>query len=321
MAGVAAAAVVSLVWAIIAIGLGPRFGFVDRPDDTDLKVHDKPAVTLGGVGVFLGVHIGMTIGNRFDAWLAIATGGLVILGIVDDRVGLSPRLRLVVQVALAYLIAAFATTGWSSDPIPIVVGIVLVVGTINAVNLFDGLDGLAASSALVAALGIAALAEVRGLNSTFGLILAAALAGFLLLNWHPAKIFLGDNGSYVVGAFLAYGIMRTSPGSIDSRLFVALVLLGVFALDLATTIVRRRMAGRPLFLGDRSHLYDQLRTRGRSVRAVALITAAVEVVYVTISLGIEQVGNGPARLLLVGLVAGLSLVAVGAGGFLRPQED
>jgi len=321
MEGVAAALVVALAWAAVAIPLGPRIGFVDRPDDPSLKAHTRPAVPLGGVGVFLGVHVGMAVEGIFDPGLAAATTGLLLLGLLDDLIRLSPRIRIVVQVILAAIIVVYADGGWSISPVAAIVGIALVVGTVNAVNLFDGLDGLAASSAVVAMLGVAALAEARGLNGVFGLVMAGALVGFLILNWHPAKVFLGDNGSYVVGAFLAYGIMRSSPEPLDSRLAVAAVLLGVFALDLAVTIIRRKLAGAPLFTGDRSHIYDQLRDRGMTVRSVALTMAAVEVGYVAVAIGIEQVRSGPIRLVLVAVAVLVSLLLAWVGGFFTPRTD
>ena len=321
MAGVGVGFLVALVWAVVAIPLGPRIGFVDRPDDPALKAHQRPAVPLGGVGVFLGVTIGMAIEGIFDPGLTVAAGGLLVLGLVDDRISLAPLLRLGVQVVLAFVLVVFADGAWSAEPLAVVIGVVLAVGTINAVNLFDGLDGLAGSSAAVAAIGVAALGEARGLNGTFGLVLAGALVGFLVLNWHPARVFLGDNGSYVVGAFLAYGIMRMSPEPIDSRVAVASVLLGVFALDLVVTIIRRRLAGSPLFAGDRSHVYDQLRDRGWGVRRIAVIVAAVEAIYVVVALGIEQVRSGPGRLLLVAVAAAVSLLLAWLGGFFTPNVD
>jgi UDP-GlcNAc:undecaprenyl-phosphate GlcNAc-1-phosphate transferase len=321
MAGVGTAFVVALVWGVVAIPLGPRIGFVDRPDDPTLKVHQRAAVPLGGIGVFLGVIIGMAVEGIFDPGLTVAAGGLLLLGLVDDRIRLAPLLRLGVQVALAFVMVVFADGAWSAQPLAVLVGVVLVVGTINAVNLLDGLDGLVGSSAAVAAIGIAALGEMRGLNGVFGLVLAGALVGFVLLNWHPARVFLGDNGSYVVGAFLAYGIMRMSPEPIDSRVAVASVLLGVFALDLAITIIRRRLAGDPLFTGDRSHVYDQLRDRGWGVRRIAASVAAVEAGYVVVAFGIEQVRSGPGRLVLVAVVAVVSLVLARIGGFFTPQAD
>ncbi len=321
MEGVAAALVVALAWAAVAIPLGPRIGFVDRPEDSLLKAHTRPAVPLGGVGVFLGVHVGMAIEGIFDPGLAAATAGLLLLGLLDDRLRLSPRIRIVVQMVLAVVIVVYADGGWSASPLAVIVGVALVVGTVNAVNLFDGLDGLVGSSAVVAMIGVAVLAEARGLNGVFGLVMAGALVGFLILNWHPAKVFLGDNGSYVVGAFLAYGIMRISPEPLDSRLAVASILLGVFALDLAVTIVRRKLAGALLFTGDRSHIYDQLRDRGMTVRRVAMTMAVVELGYVAVAVGIEQVRSGPIRLVLVAVAVLVSLLLARAGGLFTPRTD
>jgi UDP-GlcNAc:undecaprenyl-phosphate GlcNAc-1-phosphate transferase len=320
MAGVAAAFVVALVWAALAIPLGRRIGFVDQPDDSTLKAHTRPAVPLGGIGVYLGINIGMAIEGIFDPILAAATAGLLVLGLLDDRFQLPARIRLVAQVVLAFVIVIYADGGWSTHPLAVVLGVVLIVGAINAVNLFDGLDGLVGSSAAVAAIGLAALAELRGFNSAFGFVMAGAVVGFLILNWHPARVFLGDNGSYVVGAFIAYGIMLVSPGPIDSRVIVASVLLGVFALDLVVTIIRRRLAGNPLFMGDRSHIYDQLHDRGWSVPRVALTVAGIEFIYVALTLGIESVRSGPGRLVLVTVVAVVSLLLARAGGFFTPES-
>ena len=90
MAGLAASAAIALVWAALAIPLGPRIGFVDHPDDPSLKVHRSPAVPLGGIGVFLGVHVGMWIEGIYDPGLAAGTGGLLLLGLIDDRLGVAP---------------------------------------------------------------------------------------------------------------------------------------------------------------------------------------------------------------------------------------
>jgi UDP-GlcNAc:undecaprenyl-phosphate GlcNAc-1-phosphate transferase len=306
---------------MLATVIGPRLGFVDRPDDPLLKAHTRPAVPLGGVGAFLGVHAGMAAAGIFDPGLAYATGGLLLMGLLDDRVRLSPQIRLGGEAVAGIVLVVLAEGGWSAQPLSLVLGVALVVGLVNAVNLFDGLDGLVGACAVVAGLGVAGIAEVRGLNGIFGVILAAALIGFLLLNWHPARVFLGDNGSYTVGAFLAYGIIRMSPEPIDSRVAVAAVIVGVFGLDLIATIIRRRMAGRPLFAGDRSHIYDQLYDRGWGARRVATTLALVQLGYVAVALGIESVRNGVARLALVAAVAAVSLFVIRAAGFLRTEPE
>ncbi len=320
MAGVVVALVVALGWSLLAIVLGPRLGFVDRPDG-ELKTHAKAAVPLGGIGVFLGVHAAMAVDGLFDWGLVLATGVFLLVGLADDRWGLAPLLRVTVEVAGAVLLVVMPANGWSAGPPALVVGVVLTVGLVNAVNLFDGLDGLVGLSAAVTALGLAALAWDRGFNETFGLVLAAALVGFLVLNWHPARVFLGDNGSYVVGAFIAYGMLLISPEPVDSRIAVAAVMMGVFGLDMVTAIVRRRLAGKPLFVGDRSHIYDQLHDRGLSIPRVAITMALVQVVFVAVAFGVEQVRLGPIRLLLVAVAAAASLALVWSTGFVRPTSD
>ena len=319
MVGVGLAFLVASAWCAVAVRWGGRIGYLDVPGDP-LKAHEAPAVTLGGVGVLLGVHAGLAWLGELALGLAGASAIVLVLGLVDDRLGLSPAVRLVVEV-VAGVVLVLDTTSPSGVGVLswLAVGTLLVVFSVNAVNLFDGLDGLAGSAALVAALGVAGLAAVRGLPAAYGVVLAGALAGFLLWNWHRARVFLGDNGAYVVGVFLAYGILRVSRSW--AELAAAAALLGVFALDLGVSIIRRRVRRSPLFAGDRSHLYDQLRQRGLSVPGVAVSAAAVEAAFVLAVVSLERFVGGVASTLLLSLI-GLGLVAaVAAGGLLRVDPE
>lgn len=331
MVGIVVAFAISLVWAGASIWIGPAVGWVDLPErQGKLSVHDRPAVPLGGIGIFLGVHTGLAVTDRYDVGLAFATGIVLLLGLADDKLDLSPRIRLVVEVVAGVVLVTQADVGvhgW----LGIIVGTVLVVVAINAVNLFDGLDGLVALSAVVTGLGLYWLTDARGFDGWFGLVFAAAMAGFLVLNWNPAKVFQGDNGAYTVATLIAYGILRSNAAAepnavganaaagpmVDAAVWIAMGLLGVYALDLVVTLIRRRLHGRPLFAGDRSHVYDQLRDRGMSVRRVALTAAAVQAVLVVdVVLADRLVGGVPALVFLVLLAGGLILTAR-AGGFLR----
>jgi len=332
---------IALGWARLAIWLGPVIGWVDRPEaDTKLKVHERPAVPLGGVGIFLAVHIAMAISDRFDPGLLAATGLVLLLGLVDDRVGLSPKLRLLVELIAGVVLVVSADVGvhgwWG-----ILVGTALVVFAINAINLYDGLDGLVGSTALVTALGLAVLAGGGGAlfegldrDPLFGLILGAALAAFLVLNWNPAKVFLGDNGAYSVAVFVVYGILRTealidSTGAatvltlspmVSIEVWIAMGLLGVFALDLVVTFARRRLNGEPLFEGDRSHVYDQLRDRGMSIKQVALTSAAIQAFLVIVTILVDRLLGGWQAVVVLVLVAVGLLVVARARGFLAKTD-
>lgn len=275
MVGIIVSTLLSAAACGAATRLGPRLGYVDRPDDSNLKVHVQPAVPLGGVGIFAGVHVGLAAAGLFDGWLFTASAILLALGLADDRAGLAPGTRLAVESIAGVILAAGVAPalGWAGAAI---VGLALVV-SVNAINLFDGLDGLVGASALVTALSLAVLAAIRGLDYLPGLIVAGALVGFLLVNWHPARVFLGDNGSYSLAAYLVAGIAAVSATSSSlPDLLVGLGLLGVFLIDLASTVLRRFFAKQPLFLGDRNHSYDRLHAQGRSVPAVAVITAVAQ---------------------------------------------
>jgi UDP-GlcNAc:undecaprenyl-phosphate GlcNAc-1-phosphate transferase len=236
--------------------------------------------------------------------------------LVDDRRGVEPGIRLMVEM----LAAVILILGVAGDPglLYLVLGIALVVFAINCVNLFDGLDGLVGSVALVTGVGLAVVAQGRGLDSLPALALAAALGGFLLLNWHPARVFLGDAGAYFVGLYLAHLILDVSDGPVE--LVLTSGFLGVFAIDMLVTLLRRRLNDRPLFIGDRSHIYDQLRDRGMSVPTIALIAAVTQAVLLALVLLAERLLGPPWALTTLILILAAMLAGLARLGFLRVDE-
>ena len=285
MVGVAAAFGMALAWSAFSLWLGPRVGLVDAPTQDPLKVHKRATPLLGGVGVFLGLHTGMLIEGVLEPGLLTATSIVLVLGLVDDRRALSPKLRLTVEVVAGISLVWIADIPLNS-PVSMAFGVVLVVVAVNAVNLFDGLDGLVGSVTVVSAIGLA-WAGIGGYgDSALGFTLSGAVAGFLILNWKPARVFLGDNGAYVIGTTLAYGALVGGGGDTGTMLLLILAVLGVFLIDLVTTITRRALNGTPILTGDRSHIYDRLRDRGWGVRAVALLAASAQAVFVLISIGL-----------------------------------
>lgn len=318
MGGVALAGLVAALLGGAVTQFGPSLGFVDRPDGY-LKSHDIPAVPLGGVAIFAAVHLAMALEGTFDLGLFIASGILFMLGLIDDRLPLSSILRLVIEAGAGLVLALTADVpAVPEGALGAVLVVVIVVVAVNAVNLMDGLDGLAGSSALVASIGIGLLAATRGLPVEFGFTLAAALGGFLIWNWPKARLFLGDNGAYTVAAFLSYGFLNASPEASELQILAAAGLLGVFAVDLAVTLTRRRISGRPLFEGDRSHVYDQLHDRGMPVAKVALTFAAAEAGIVALVIAVDWLT--PPLLAVALLAAALVgfVLGLGRAGFLQP---
>lgn len=300
-----AAAVVALFTSLVAVRLliaaGPRLGFVDAPDGSELKAHDTAAVPLGGVAVFLGVHVGFLVDGRWEPVLLTATAIVLVLGLADDRVGLPPSFRLAVSAGAGAILAIDVAGPWSSLLVA-----VLTVVAINAINLYDGLDGLAGSAALVSAVGLAVVAA-SGSEAPLGLVLAAALAGFLVFNWNPARAFLGDNGAYVVAVVLVWLIATVSSG--PAMLLAGSGVLGVFIVDLAVTLLRRRRAGAPLFQGDRNHLYDRLHAAGISVRGVAWRSTALQLMLVSLIVA-AVVLLPPLGAVTAAVVVGVAAVAI-----------
>jgi UDP-GlcNAc:undecaprenyl-phosphate/decaprenyl-phosphate GlcNAc-1-phosphate transferase len=299
------AAVITLVTAPILRRIALRLGIVDRPGP--LKTHRSPVPYLGGVAVFLGVVVGPIEAGRLA--LLIPYGAALALGVVDDARGLPPRARLGAEVAIG-VVAAVVVPG------PMLVKVataVLTVVLLNAVNLLDGQDGLAAGACLVSA---AAFAILGGDAAMVGLALAGALAAFLVFNAPPARMYLGDGGAYLIGTVLATLPALTEHGTTDWSVWIATPLIvGLPLADTAIAIVRRSLAHRPLFLGDRSHVYDQLVDQGWRVETSTAVCVLVQGVLA--ALGVLAAGLdvdwalGVTAVSLVGL-----LVLAATGGFL-----
>ena len=233
----------------------------------------------------------------------------LVLGLADDLRPLPVSLRIVVELAIAI-------TGALVVPGPVLVRIataVLVLGLLNAVNLLDGQDGLAAGVGVVITVGFATLG---GPATPIALGLGGALAGFLVLNRPPARIYLGDAGAYFIGTTVALLPALTEHAGTSWSLWWAVPLLvGLPVVDTAIAILRRLRAHRPLLHGDRSHLYDQLVDRGWTIGQSTLAGVGAQVLLTGLGLATTRAASGVA--LGITLVTALALVVLAArAGFL-----
>jgi UDP-GlcNAc:undecaprenyl-phosphate GlcNAc-1-phosphate transferase len=281
----------AIVAAAVAIGLTPlaskfarRVGAVDQPSGR--RIHTKPTPRLGGLAIMGAVLVPSLYYMPADPEARALIAGAVLvgaLGAVDDIFGLDPIVKLAGQVACA---AVPVSAGLTIDHItlPVLgafnlgdmqypVTILWFVAIVNMINFIDGMDGLAAGVAGLAALNFAILAA--SLNRADPAILAAAIAGacmgFLVFNFHPARVFMGDTGSMFLG-FVIAGVAVN--GVVKSAATVALLgpllVLAIPILDTSFVIMRRIKNRQPVYLADRSHFHHRFFSIGWGQRKTVL---------------------------------------------------
>ncbi len=275
-----------------------RHDFVDRPD-AHRKIQDS-AVALGGGAVVLLVTVCVVVfvGSwwGWDLWLmarnplsimglAGAALLLVIVGLIDDAVGVRGSYKLFWQVVAAALIMGAGLSVPRLGFLNIVVSlgffgslftIAWLLGAINSFNLIDGIDGLAGSVGVVFSItfGLIALYTGDNLDSLIAFALAGSLLGFLRFNFPPATIYLGDAGSMLIGLILGTIALRCTLKQTASLAFAApLAIWSIPMFDAMAAIVRRKLTGRSIYATDRGHFHHVLLTRGmNTAQAVSLIT-------------------------------------------------
>lgn len=254
---------ISLVVTPLAIMLH----IIDIPNER--KIHSMPIPKAGGLGIFIPFLIGLawsisfhTIVNKPDDIIfAIITALFVIIGIIDDKVELKARYKLIFQVILSSISIAsgfmFKNLGWFNIPATLL----WYIGIINGINLIDGLDGLAAGIGLISSLTFGAIGLFINHPEIFivSILLALGCFGFLIYNFHPAQIFMGDTGSLPLGYVLAsLGIMISNASGHTVDLLLPGIVLCIPIYDFILAMVRRRINNKPLFAPDRSHFYNLL---------------------------------------------------------------
>ncbi|AWB46256.1 undecaprenyl-phosphate alpha-N-acetylglucosaminyl 1-phosphate transferase [Paenibacillus sp. CAA11] len=287
----------------LALGLTPlvkkfayKVGAVDVPNAR--KVHTRIMPRLGGLGIYLSAIIALLAILPFipDSFLsardsnfvkAFIVGGtmIVLLGALDDRFQLSAKLKFLVQIATACVVVfgfdirlEFANIPFHSYSsieswIAIPFTILWIVGVTNAINLIDGLDGLAAGVSAIAIGTISVMAFIMGneIVAVMCMLLLGSIIGFLYFNFHPAKIFMGDSGSLFLGFSLALLSLLGFKQVAIVGFLTPLILIGVPLSDTMFAIVRRWMQKKPIFSPDKGHLHHCLRELGFSHRQTVLI--------------------------------------------------
>ena len=297
----------------LAIVAARRTGIVDRPGA--LKPQSAPVPYLGGVGVFAGLTVGAVVGRpAVLVPLALALG----LGVADDRFGLPPVPRLFGQLGVGATVAA--TCPLHLPGVAAVAVIAVTALLINGVNLVDGLDMLAAGVVAVAAVGFAV--ALHGPGRPLAVALAASLVGFLVYNRPPARVYLGDGGSYLLGAALAVLLaFAWGPGVPVPVGTAVLALVAVVVAEVAFAVVRRARGRRSLMAGDRGHPYDRLVARGWPGPAASGAYVAIEAILAAGTLLAIHRHSLTAAVVLDAAAALLLVALAGATGALTPDDE
>ena len=316
-------ALVSGVGTALLRRYAPRWGLVDRPNAR--KLHQRPMPLGGGIAIWLGIMLPFGAGLALMWWIgqqstrpawvpqdlavhfagiqfrsvqlwAILLGGTVIaaMGLIDDLKTLGWKPKLCVQFAVACGLVASgvqATVFIAAPWVGWILTVVWIVVLTNAFNFLDNMDGLSAGIAIIAAVLFAVImlvstSEPRWFVAAFLLILAGSTAGFLAHNWPPARIFMGDTGSCLIGLLLAcltvVGTFYDDGKTGRHVLFAPLCILAVPLYDFSSVVLIRLLQGRSPFHADKSHFSHRLVEMGLSRRSAVL---TIHLVTLTTGIG------------------------------------
>ncbi|MET3697666.1 UDP-GlcNAc:undecaprenyl-phosphate GlcNAc-1-phosphate transferase [Bacillus oleivorans] len=269
-----------------------KIGATDKPNQR--KVHQKIMPRLGGLAIYLSFIIGVLIVKPEDVYAApILIGSVIIIitGFLDDMIELSAKWKLLGQIAAAVVVVLGGVRvdfinlpfggeiqfGFMSIPLTIF----WIVAITNAINLIDGLDGLAAGVSSIALITISGMAFLKGdvFAMTMGLIVVASTIGFLFYNFHPAKIFMGDTGALFLGYMIAVLSLLGFKNVTAISLIIPVIILGVPISDTLFAIIRRIVNKKPLSAPDKSHLHHCLLRLGFSHRQTVLLIYAMAAMF------------------------------------------
>jgi len=271
---------------------------LDVPNER--KVHKVPMPRLGGLGIYSGFLLGyMIFGEHTPTMNSILIGSfvLVITGIIDDINPLKASHKLIGQVAATLIVVFYGNLLlrdvsffgiymnfelWSYP-----ITIIFMLGCINCLNLIDGLDGLAGgiSSIFFLTIGIIAYFQGRiGLSVVLTFIMLGSTLGFLIHNFNPARIFMGDSGSMFLGFIIAVITLLGFKSIITSAIIIPLCILVVPILDTMCAIIRRKLKGESIGTPDKSHFHHQLLRRNCSVRTTVLIIYLITALFSSVSI-------------------------------------
>lgn len=313
----------SIIFVYLSKLVAIHTGIMDVPNKR--SAHKKPTPLLGGIGIFLSFLLGYILfGKESTLMLSILIASFLILllGIFDDIKPIPAKIKFLVHILVACIIVFYgglkldyfdmfsinAYLGIWSYPITIL----LIVSIINAINLIDGLDGLCAgiSSIYFLTIGIIALIlnKLGGLDIMLSFIMFGATTGFLVHNFPPAKIFMGDTGSTFLGLMISVIMLLGFKTVTLTSLIIPMVLLILPIIDTLFAIIRRTIHKRPIGEADKEHIHHQL-LKKLSTRKTILIIYFIDMIFSAVTI-LYSIGYRKEMIIFYVLLAFLILFLV-----------
>ncbi|PAE25824.1 MraY family glycosyltransferase [Bacillus sp. 7894-2] len=266
-----------------------RIGATDKPEQR--KVHQKIMPRLGGLAIYISFLLGVMIfqpSKEYHLPILVGSVVIIIIGILDDMYNLSAKIKFIAQIGAALIVVLWGGVEVSFINAPfggkiefgylaIPLTVLWIVGVTNAINLIDGLDGLAAGVSSIALITISVMAIIMGNTYVIAIstLVLVSTIGFLLYNFHPAKIFMGDTGAlflgYMIGVLSLLGFKNVTMISF----IIPILILGVPLSDTFFAIIRRFINKQPLSAPDKSHLHHCLLNLGFTHRQTVLMIYAI----------------------------------------------
>ena len=287
-------------------------GAMDIPNAR--KVHDHPIPRMGGLAMFGAFLLGYMLFARSSLqMLSILIGGfiIVLMGIFDDINPLSARYKFILQIIAAGVVVFYGNIVLSKvtlfgltiifpNIVSKIITILFIVGITNAINLIDGLDGLASGVSSIYFMTITIVAfilnKMQGLDTMLSLIMLGSTLGFLIHNFHPAKIFMGDTGSLFLGFTISVIALLGFKGTTLTSLIVPICILAIPIFDTALAIFRRILKGKGIMAPDKEHFHHQLLKMKFSVPVTVLIIYGINILFSSVSvffvLGDKKIAMG-----------------------------
>lgn len=290
----------SLILVPIVKKIAIHINAMDEPNER--KIHKVPMPRLGGLAIFLAFLLGyMLYGEISTQMLSILIGSflLILVGIVDDINPVKARYKLIAQIIAAAIVVLYGDLSFTelsvfgyniyfNDFFGALLSIIFIVAITNAINLIDGLDGLAAGISSIYFLTIAIIAfilnRIGGLDVIISLIMLGSTLGFLFHNFPPAKIFMGDTGSLFLGFMISIIALLGYKVTTFTSLIVPIIILAIPIFDTVFAILRRLLKGQNIGVADKEHFHHQLLKMKYSPTKSILIIYAIDIAFAAVSI-------------------------------------